>query len=55
MPKITPSDKKKLPKKYHELPRYPSITYGYERVFKKNYYKTLDKMFLGITKQMLSV
>jgi len=55
MPKIISSDIKPLTKKYHELPRYPVVTYGYEKEFKKRYQKTLDNTFMQLTKKMIDV
>lgn len=42
MPKIISSDIKKLPKKYHDAPRFPVVVKGYEERFKDNYKRTIN-------------
>lgn len=42
----------KLKAKYHDMPRFPTITNGYEDEFKDNYSKMLKRMVLEVGKKM---
>lgn len=55
MPNIPSSDKKKLAKKYHDQPRFPVITNGYEQEMKDLYEVTLKKSLILVTKRMVEM
>jgi len=55
MPKVVSSDKKKLKKKYHDQPRYPAITYGYEGDLKKAFGRQLVKTGTELSKKMVEI
>ena len=54
MPKVTSSDKKKLPAKYHDAPRFDMI-YKYEGQAKKDYGLMLNRMVNEIGKKAISL
>jgi len=55
MPKITSSDIKKLPPKYHDVTRYPNIVNHYEQEFKDKFSEMLVRSLAQITKKMVEM